>query len=119
MDFGKYRDDLPVLGFGTFIFIAGASKFVIPEYWIGYEPELLKQLIPLTSGQLMVTGGLFEAAVGVILLSRRKIGLASAIITVWFTAITVQLARLGFWALAIRDFGLTLYALTIYFKSRE
>lgn len=114
MDLEKAADNFPVLSLGFFISVAGLSKFVVPEYWTGYEPQIVKQLVPLSAENLMLTGGVFELVLGLMLIARRKVEHVSAILVLWLAAITVQLTRLGLWDLAIRDLGLTLYALSVY-----
>lgn len=89
---------------------AGISKFFILQYWTGYEPQILVNSLTITAETLTLLGGAFEALIGTWLLSRKKTFYASTITTLWLLAITVQVSRLDFWALAIRDLGLTLYA---------
>ncbi|MFT4893064.1 MAG: putative membrane protein YphA (DoxX/SURF4 family) [Candidatus Nanohaloarchaea archaeon] len=109
----KRQEMFPVYGLGIFMLVAGLSKFVILDLWLGYEPRFLVELVPLTARQLTMFGGLFEASLGLALLSGRKTFYVSLGVAVYLFAITLQLVSFGLWDLAIRDFGLTLYALSV------
>jgi uncharacterized membrane protein YphA (DoxX/SURF4 family) len=108
-----HREMIPAYGLGIFMLVAGLSKFVILDLWLGYEPRFLVELLPATARQLTMLGGLFEASLGLALLSGRKTFYVSLGVAVYLFAITLQLVSFGLWDLAIRDFGLTLYALSV------
>lgn len=109
----EHREQLPIHGLGVFILVAGLSKFVIPDFWLGYEPQFIVELLPLTARQLTLAGGGLEALLGLVLLSGRKTFEAASLTAVWLSAITLQVARLGLWDLAIRDLGLVFYAASV------
>ena len=104
-------------GLGIFMLIAGLSKFVILDFWLGFEPQFIVQLMPLTAEQLTQLGGVFEATLGLVLISGKKTFYAAILTSLWLLTITLQVASLGLWDLAIRDFGLMLYALNIVVTS--
>lgn len=106
------RRDLPIYLLGIFFLIAGLSKFVILEYWTGYEPAILVNVMPFTADQLTLAGGVFEALIGVGLVLKRKKRYMTAIATLWLTGITVQVTRIGLYDLAIRDLGLMFFAIS-------
>lgn len=107
------REKIPAYGLGVFILAAGLSKFVILDFWLGYEPRFIVDLIPATARQLTLLGGVFETFLGLALLSGRKTFYVATGTAIYLTGITIQLVNLGLWDLAIRDFGLTLYALSV------
>jgi len=107
------KDKLPVYGLSMFMLIAGISKFLILDFWIGYEPQFIIDLLPATARQLTLIGGVFEAVLGALLLSRKRTFHTASIISLWLWIITFRMAELGLWDLAIRDLGLTFYALSI------
>jgi uncharacterized membrane protein len=113
------KEELPIIGLGIFMFAAGISKFLILQYWTGYEPQILVNALPLTAETLTLLGGVFEALLGLWLLTQKKTFYASSLTTLWLLAITVQVSRLGLWDLAIRDLGLTLYALSVAVNRRS
>lgn len=98
---------------GLFLFIAGASKFVALGLWTGYEPRMVVEMLPLTADQLTLTGGAFETVLGIGLLVNRKTEIFAALSTIWLSAITVQMARIGLWDLVIRDLGLVFFSLVV------
>lgn len=107
------KDQLPVYGLGFFMLVAGLSKFVIIDFWTGYEPQFIVDLLPMTARQLTLIGGVFETLLGVMLLTGRKTFYTASLTSLWLLAITIQMAQTNFWALAIRDLGLTLYATSV------
>jgi hypothetical protein len=119
--FEDFGEKFPVIGLGVFILIAGASKFIIPEYWTGYEPRILLETVPLAAEQFILLGGAFESFLGLMLITRKKASAASLITAFWLSAILIQLIRLQLWDLAIRDLGLTFYAFSVYIlqKTRQ
>jgi hypothetical protein len=120
MELGKVtlgKENIPAYSLGSFMIVAGLSKFVIIDFWLGYEPRFLIDLLPATGRQLTMIGGLFEVALGALLLSGEKTFYIALGTSIYLAAITLQLANLGLWDLAIRDFGLTLFALTVAFCS--
>lgn len=106
-------EDVPYYLLGIFFIVAGLSKFVILEFWAGFEPAIIVDTLPFAADQLTLAGGVFEALIGVGLILRRKTVYFTAAATLWLTAITVQVARLGFWDLAVRDIGLIFYAFSL------
>lgn len=108
------KELFPALSLGIFMLIAGFSKFFILDYWTGYEPQLVIQLVPLTADQLVLAGGLFEALLGAVLVSGKRTKTVSLLTAFYLSLITLQMINLGFWDLAIRDSGLVMYALTVY-----
>jgi hypothetical protein len=112
-EIAKRRDRLPVYGLGMFLVIAGLSKFLILDFWLGYEPQFIIEILPATVQQLVLAGGVFEAVLGTLLLSGKRTFHLAVLVSLWFLVITFQMVKLGFWDLAIRDLGLTFYALSV------
>lgn len=116
-EIAERKDKLPVYGLGLFMLVAGLSKFLILDFWIGYEPQFIIDLLPATARQLTLIGGVFEAGLGVLLLSGKRTFHVASIISLWLLVITFRMAELGLWDLAIRDLGLTFYSLSIAAKN--
>ena len=104
---------IPYYLLGIFFIIAGLSKFVILEYWTGFEPAIIVDTLPFAADQLTLAGGVFETLIGIGLLLKRKTIYVTGIAALWLTAITLQVGRLGLWDLAIRDIGLVFYAFSL------
>ncbi len=107
------KKQLPVYGLGLFMVVAGLSKFLIIDFWLGYEPQFIVDLLPMTARQLTLMGGVFEAVLGILLISGKRTFHIASMTSLWLLVITIQMVRFGLWDLAIRDFGLTLYATSI------
>jgi len=112
-EIAERKDRLPVYGLGIFMVVAGLSKFLILDFWLGYEPQFLVGFLPMTARQITLFGGVFEAALGALLLSGKRTFYSASVTSLWLLAITFQVMRFGLWDLAIRDLGLTFYALTV------
>lgn len=113
MNLDLKKTDVPYYLLGIFFIIAGLSKFVILEFWTGFEPAIIVDTLPFTADQLTKAGGVFETLIGISLLLRRKTLYITGIAALWLTAITIQVGRLGMWGLVIRDLGLVFYAFSL------
>ncbi len=112
-------ENVPAKLLGVFMIVAGLSKLFILEYWTGYEPKIILQLVPLSAENLVLLGGLFEAFLGLGLVYGRKTKYFAGLTAFWLSIITLQVARLGIWDLAVRDFGLVLFAVSVWFLQRK
>ncbi|WP_414836601.1 hypothetical protein [Candidatus Nanohalococcus occultus] len=110
--------DVPTAGLSLVFLLAGLSKLVVPQFWTGYEPEFVLALSPVPAGALLGITGLIEAFLGVWILTGIRKTLASLVAVLWLTAITLQVTRLGLYAIAIRDLGLIFLGLAVFQKSR-
>ena len=107
------KNKISALLLGLFLLIAGLSKFLILEFWMGYEPRFIVEFLPLAARQITLMGGVFEAFLGMILISGRKTFYTALITTIWIIAMTLQMLRLGLWDMAIRDIGLVFFAISV------
>jgi uncharacterized membrane protein len=108
-----HKNKVPAILLGVFFLVAGLSKFVMLELWMGYEPRILINMLPVASREITVAGGALETLIGAGLLLRERTKYFSAAATAWMAAITVQVARLQLYDIAIRDVGLFFYALSV------
>ncbi|MBC5793257.1 MAG: DoxX family membrane protein [Nanohaloarchaea archaeon] len=107
-------ENVPAKFLGVFMIVAGLSKLFILEYWTGYEPRLVLQLVPISAENLVLLGGLFEAFLGAGLVYGRKTKYFAGLTVFWLSIIALQVVRIGMYALAVRDFGLVLFTLTVF-----
>lgn len=105
--------DPATTGLALVFLLAGSTKFLLPSFWTGYEPEFLRSLSLVTSHQLLYIAGVSEILLGVWLSTGWRKKFSAAISTLWLSAITVQVTSLGLYAIAIRDLGLVFLALTV------
>lgn len=111
----RQRDRIAAAGLGIMFFLAGISKFIVPEFWRGYGPELIYRF--MSSEMLTISSGVFEVLLGLWLISWRKPLYGSAVAFIWILGITVQMVNLGLWDMAIRDFGITVLALYVFLSA--
>lgn len=112
-------EKLPERGLAALMISAGVTKFVMPGLWTGFEPQIIVELLNVTSQQLMYAGGAFEAALGLAIIYEDTREPASLLTTAWLAAITLRALQLGAYSIAILDFGLVMYAVTVYLRNKD
>ncbi len=108
--FFRYGDQAALYGLALVFLLAGLSKFVMPELWSGFIPRWLYQSLPLMESHLSYGAAVFEVAAGALLALRWKPRLVASAMAVWLAGITVTVASMQLWTIALRDFGLTALA---------
>lgn len=103
---------LGVIGLGLVALLAGITKFTHPAFWQGYEPAVIRSALTDLGLDPLQVFGVLEAGLGLALVAGRRWYITVAAF-LWLLAITVQVASLGLWDIAIRDLGLTFYAATV------
>ncbi|MFB6190808.1 MAG: DoxX family membrane protein [Candidatus Nanohaloarchaea archaeon] len=109
----RYREQAALYGLAAVALVAGLTKFFYTGLWAGYEPAFLRNLLPLTGTQLVYAAGAIETLAGSSLALRYRTRLVASIVTVWLLAITVTVASMGLWTIALRDLGLAVLAYTV------
>lgn len=113
MRFEKHLSiDLAPAGLGTVLLLAGATKFTMPQFWTGYEPEVIRNLV--SPEIFLQLSGALEFGLGAWIISGWKRTVSSLISTLWLLAITLQITSLGLYAIAIRDIGLVFLSLAVF-----
>lgn len=111
------KERLPEYGLAALMLLAGASKFLMPSLWAGFEPQILVQALNLSAEQLMYAGAALEIALGATILYKKSRKTAALLTVIWLSAITIRTLQVGAYSIAIRDFGLVMYALTVYLRN--
>lgn len=109
----EHADDVLVYGLAALFLLAAVAKTLDPGPWAAYLPGWATALVPLDSTSLMHIASVGEAAIGVALAARYRTALAAGLGAAWLAGITVAVASLGIWDVAIRDLGLVLFALGV------
>lgn len=107
------RHEISIYGLALIPLLAGISKFITPGLWMGYEPEFVRTMIGLSSSQIVLIAGISETLLGAWIATRIYSTYSTAAAFFWLLTITAQVSMLGLWDIAIRDLGLTFYALTV------
>lgn len=109
-----YREFVMLYGLAFIALAAGISKFTHPGLWIGFEPQWLRSLLGfLTNTQSIYLAGGAETVAGALLAYRYRIRLVASLLAVWLLTITVMVASLGLWTIALRDLGLVFLAYAV------
>lgn len=107
------RLDIAVYGLALLFFLAGASKFVVLSQWIGYTPGWVVSMSPVGAETLMHAASVFEIVIAAGLVVGWKRHIWAGIGALWLAQITVMTGMIGIYDVAIRDVGLTAYAVVV------
>ena len=99
---------------------AGLDKFLhLLTDWNMYLSPAVSRIIPIDSTIFMRAVGVVEICAGIIVAIKPRIG--SLIVSLWLLGITVNFltSPAGFYDVALRDLGLALAALALFFLSPQ
>lgn len=102
------------LGLGLGLLAAGVDKFFDRlATWSMYLSPLAERLLPVSPDLFMRATGVFEALLGLAILTRWT-RLGASLMALWLVGIAANLASAGtFWDLALRDVELALAAFAL------
>jgi hypothetical protein len=105
-------------GFTVAPILAGLDKFTnILVNWSVYLAPSVAKMLPLSAGAFMRVVGIIEIIAGIIVAAKPRAG--GIIVFAWLIAIVLNLLLAhGFYDIALRDFGLSLGALALFFLSQ-
>lgn len=86
----------------------GINQLYYPSSWIGFVPSF----IPFSPGTIVLLNGSLEVILGLMLLSGIQVRFSSLVLSIHLFLIALPM---GFTAIAIRDFGLALATLSVFF----
>lgn len=112
------RRELAAYGLGGMLLLAGLSKFVILTQWVGYTPGWAVAMLPVGASTLMHAASVAEVGMGLGIVIGWKRHVWSGLAAVWLFSITVMTGMAGFYDVAIRDLGLTVFAAVVALDSR-
>lgn len=101
------------IGLALVLLWFGIDEIINSENWFGYFPQWLIPLLPFSLKTFFILNGIFEIIVGSLLLIgffTRLVAFISA-----FHLLSITLA-VGYNEIAVRDFGLTLMAISLIFS---
>ena len=91
----------------------GIDEIVNPENWFGYIPPGITSIIPFDIESFILLNGIFEIIIGVLLLIGYYTRIVAFIAALHLLSITIAV---GYNEIGIRDFGLTLMAVSLIFS---
>jgi hypothetical protein len=107
------------LGFTAAPILAGIDKFFhLLCNWDQYLAPWIAGLSPVSGHSLMLAAGVIEAAAGILVAARPRLG--APVVGAWLCLIIVNLLTMGsYFDLALRDLGLALGAFALWRLSHE
>ncbi|MDY6770854.1 MAG: hypothetical protein SV186_02735 [Candidatus Nanohaloarchaea archaeon] len=107
------RSRLMRYGLAATMFLAAAAKFFEPIIWGSYTPPWVAAMLPVGLVTWMHVVSVGEVALALGILTRRWGHIAAFLTGLWLFSITAVTAAGGSYDIAVRDFGLTLYAFSV------
>lgn len=101
------------IGFAVLPIVAGVDKFLhLLVDWDQYLAPLATQIVPVPAHTFMLVVGVVEIVAGLLVAFRPRIG--AYVVALWLWGIILNLLLIpGFYDVALRDFGLSLGALSL------
>ncbi|MEK6824274.1 MAG: DoxX family membrane protein, partial [Nanoarchaeota archaeon] len=99
---------------GITFFLIGLDQLLKPSLWASYFPQALPFSIQVA--QAVLLNGLFDMFIGALLLAGLLTRIASAFATIHLVGV---IFILGYNDISIRDIGLALAALSIFFHGSD
>jgi len=91
----------------------GIDEIINPENWFGYIPSWVSDNLPFSLDFLISLNGIFEIFIGLLLLIGLYTRIIAFIAALHLLSITIAI---GYNEIGIRDFGLTLMAVSLIFS---
>ncbi|MCH8003710.1 MAG: DoxX family protein [Nanoarchaeota archaeon] len=91
----------------------GIDEIINPENWFGYIPSWLSYILPFSLDFFITLNGIFEIMIGVLLLIGLYTRIIAFIAALHLLSITIAV---GYNEIGVRDFGLTLMAVSLIFS---
>jgi uncharacterized membrane protein YphA (DoxX/SURF4 family) len=110
----KYKKYAPLvvrIGVSLVFLWFGLNQIFQSNFFLGYLPTFAMNL-PIEPTLLIIGNGIFETIFGLMLLAGLYTRISSLVLAIHLFGITVSL---GYNEIAVRDFGLTLATLSVFF----
>jgi len=101
------------IGLALVLLWFGIDEIINPEDWFGYIPLWLNGVLPFSLGTFIFLNGIFEVILGALLLSGFFTRIVAFVAALHLLSITIAV---GYNDIAVRDFGLTLMAVSLIFS---
>ena len=109
----KYSIDIIRIGLALVLLWFGIDEVINPEYWFGYAPAWLSSILPFSLKSFFILNGTFEIIMGTLLLVGIYTRIVAFIVALHLLSITLSI---GYNDVAVRDFGLTMMAVSLIFS---
>ena len=109
----KYSVDIIRISLALVLLWFGIDEVINPENWFGYAPSWLSSILPFSLTLFFILNGTFEIITGSLLLIGFFTRIVAFIVALHLLTITLSI---GYNDVAIRDFGLTMMAVSLVFS---
>lgn len=110
----KYSTVLVRLGIAAVFLWFGIDKFIHPINWIGWVPDWMKALIPVSMLTFMYFHGAVETLVGVLLVVGYKVRFAALVASITIVGVLLAMIGTGQAEMMLRDAGLLAASLSLF-----
>jgi hypothetical protein len=108
------------VGFAVLPFVAGLDKFFgVLVNWDQYLSPMVTDFLPVSGHSFMLAVGVIEMAAGLLVAFAPRIGGYVVALWLWGIIVNLFLHPVGYYDIALRDFGLSLGALALARMSSE
>ena len=101
------------IGLALVLLWFGVDEILRPENWFGYFPQFLMSFLPFSLKTFFIINGLFEIITGFLLLIGFYTRIVAFVVSLQLLSITFSI---GYNDVAVRDFGLSLMAISLIFS---
>ena len=97
----------------------GIDKFVHTINWIGWVPEWMQALIPMSMTNFMYLQGIIEAVIGLLLLIGYKVRFAGLLAVLTLAGVEIAMVGTGQTEMMLRDAGLLAASLSLFLTGSD
>lgn len=115
MSMKKYAPTILRVGLSTVILWFGYQQIAHTSAWVGYLPDWTTAF-PIQASTLVYLNGLFEIVFGLLLLTGLYVRISALLLALHLFEITFTV---GYTAVGVRDFGLSVALLSIFFYGAD
>ena len=97
----------------------GIDKFVHTINWIGWVPEWMQALIPMSMTNFMYVQGIIEAVIGLLLLIGYNVRFAGLLAVLTLAGVEIAMVGTGQTEMMLRDAGLLAASLSLFLTGSD
>jgi len=101
------------IGLALVLLWFGIDEILRPENWFDYVPAWISSILPFSLKSFFILNGTFEIIMGTLLLVGTYTRIVAFIVALHLLSITLSI---GYNDVAVRDFGLTMMAVSLVFS---
>ncbi len=103
------------IGIGLVFLWFGVDKFIHVTNWIGWIPDWMARIIPISLIYFMYLQGAIEAIIGILMIVGYKVRFASLVAVITLFGVEIAMIGTGQTEMMLRDGGLLAASLSLFF----